>query len=799
MLDISCEGRNKTHTEKRIFRKDTEVLRKLNAEQRAPRGENQKAMDRKLIIGTLILLFIQICLLVADVDVFFLTNGVENETAPAQKIGLLINKKQNVKRRSHGSIVWEDSQESDNLMIYDSVLTLENSSAQLKLKDDVQINLHENTLIVLEPSEHDKNDSLRIRFNYGDFSSQNRKQRMQVGSGEFLIDAKPGTNLNLKSIAGDKVEVEISSGAIDIIKKNSPQEVKTIENGTRFTIDKNTITDTQKISDSLKFSMRAEERIYTHEFPIQFRLRWQGDAKEIRIVGPDKKPFYINVKNEKEHALELTQGSHYLTLINDTQISSEVALRVLQAPRIRYTAPLPRDRFELGSHILFSWLPAEGALKYEVELTNPLGERERLPAQINIHEGAPQIEGPVQMRVWAEDEAGFKIPPHYKLQLYFIRDPFAPPKLIVPPKNAAPNSDDQSFIPKKSGAHWLYSLIFGELAQADEPSTQKTKIVRKIIFGWEPIQGADFYNIEISSEKDFAKPEVMRTVKENSFHWSEYSKQTYYWRVAAGADSGRMGLFSEAATVNLSKVDSLKEGEISPGVLLVITEIHEPPPVQTILSSPPDTTAPATLPAPLATQESNKWQHTLALNLQHLNYSFKGDVSATLTGFANFSFTEESHCIFNDQSTLTFFGHYAKITWGAEKESELPFQSKLSTSEYSGTVLYSKFGREISYGLHITNLTTLKRVALEAVKDQSSILFGPAFGYNTTINKELAHHSHVAIIYGDQIGGAKSENQLNYNINNYVLGGDIDFAIFFGDQSLSGFYLKSGLHFGYTW
>lgn len=798
------------------------------------RTATRGAMDRKLIIGTLILLLIQVFLLVADVDIYFFANNNENDSFLTEKIGSLINKKKNVKRRSQGSIVWEDSQESDSLMTNDSILTLENSSAQLKLKDEVKISLHENTLIVLETLENKKNDSLRIRFNYGDFFSQNRKQRLQVGSGDILLDAKPGTNLSLKSIEGDQIEVEVVSGSVDVVKKHSPHKSQTIENGTRFTISKTEIEDVQKISGKLKFSIRPEERLYTHEFNASFLLHWQGEAEQIRVVGPNKKPFYINIKNKKEHTLQLTQGTHYLSLVGmgADQISSEVALRVLQAPRIRYTSPLPRDRFELGTQVLFSWLKTEGVFKYELELTNYRGERERFLTEGNIYKTAPQIEGDVQMRVWGEDEEGFRIPPYYALQLYLVRDPFLPPKLLAPkvapkpfeksvpreptskPETQSPpenKTKDHHSVRKKS-TNWIYALFFGELATAQELQPSKEKSA-KIIFSWQPVVGADFYNIEISSEKDFLKPEILQVVKENSFTWTNYSKQTYYWRVAAGAHSGRMGLFCEAATLDLLNIDNLKPGEIAPGVQFEI-EVAAPtptavatvaapqqvPPSLMVAPPPPPSPPPAAAALPAAPAEENtQWQHSLAINLYHLNYSLNGDFSATLAGFANHAFSEKSHYTFYDRSELTLSARYTSVTWKPEKESTIPFQDEFSTSEYSGTALYNQLGHDISYGLHLTTLTTLKRVALENVKNHTSFLFGPALGYRTILTKELNYLNQSAIIYGDQIGGVNSENQLNYNFNHYTLGGDLNFTIFFGAQSLSGFYLKSGLHFAITW
>src|SRR6185437_5743031 len=101
-------------------------------------------MDRKLIWVTSALLVLQISLLLADWPPLATGDGAKSY-APATPIGYVLETKQTVKRRARNAVVWEDSGADETLLSYDSLLTLENSSAELNLQGDVHLSIHENT------------------------------------------------------------------------------------------------------------------------------------------------------------------------------------------------------------------------------------------------------------------------------------------------------------------------------------------------------------------------------------------------------------------------------------------------------------------------------------------------------------------------------------------------------------------------------------------------------------------------------------------------------------------------------
>jgi FecR protein len=342
-------------------------------------------MDNKLISGAILLLILQAFLLIADVDLY--PQSTENFTSSTQHspIGVIINKRQDVKRRSQGSIVWEESSSADTLLSFDSLLTLDNSSAKIQLENDIEIDLHENTLIVIEPNEKQENGSLKVRFNRGNLLSKNKNKALQLGTSDWQISVTPGTGLSLKSVDNENVEVEVTKGEVKVVNKNNPEVQSVISSGVRQSLAKNSLGTAYNISENLKFNLREDVKIYTHGNAEDFLLNWQGEAESLRVISSDKtEKIHVVAKNQQELVLNFKFGTHNLSLINSEQmVSREIRLRVLPAPRIRYTSPLPRDRFQIHQPIFFSWTPLDEVKSYELELTNNASERERLPTALN--------------------------------------------------------------------------------------------------------------------------------------------------------------------------------------------------------------------------------------------------------------------------------------------------------------------------------------------------------------------------------------------------------------------------------
>jgi hypothetical protein len=121
-------------------------------------------------------------------------------------------------------------------------------------------------------------------------------------------------------------------------------------------------------------------------------------------------------------------------------------------------------------------------------------------------------------------------------------------KLVATAKNELATAKTATAIVTNLFGEWLQKkLNYLEFAA-------EAQILRKknVVFEWEPVEGANQYIIEISSDPEFKTPEVVETLSSTHFVWKKYDpKKKYFWRVASGNSNGRMGLFSEAAPLEV--------------------------------------------------------------------------------------------------------------------------------------------------------------------------------------------------------------------------------------------------------
>ena len=521
-------------------------------------------MDRYLLTGAFALLILEVYVLFSDLNGLNIKDFQQKNAN--QYVGQVIQTRESVRRKQNDSIAWQDTQVNQNLQAYDSILTLDQSSAQIKLHGDIQITLHENTLIVLEPLE-DEEDSPSINFNEGLILSKIKQKSLKLGARNWTIEAKPGTDLSLKSLNEDKLEIEVKSGEIELANLHTKEKQK-ITKDSIIQTSATGIETHEAISEQLKWSTTIY-RVYSHIFPLNYKLVWQGEASEITIEDQNKLSSTVDVNGYQSMDYLAYPGTYSFRLKNEDQKSSEkLIVEVLEAPIIQYYSPLPRERFITGSEMYFNWTPLRNVNSYELEFseTEEFYEKyKKVVSQKNSVSLALDQEHKLYWQVKAFDENNYIIPPLYRYKLYTADDPFAAPKIKMvkvkkatkPKKNnietRGPATDKQKKekINKPTLINKLWNLLLPRVYAEEAP-------YREVKFEWEAIDGADFYMLEVSSNPNFLNPEINQRVYKNHFVWREsFKHENYYIRVAAGDEEGRIGLFSSPQLINLKEVETI--------------------------------------------------------------------------------------------------------------------------------------------------------------------------------------------------------------------------------------------------
>lgn len=273
-------------------------------------------MDRYLISGGLALLLFEVFILLADLGMLptpLLPEGQHISTT-GQVIGNIHVTHQQVRRRSQNSMLWQNSQQGDQVRGFDSVLTLDGSSAQLNLDGNIKIQLHENTLIVVEPLPEKDTGEFRLKFARGDLRSRS-KRSFQLSTEDWTLKAQAGSDLSLRSRIDGKLELEVSKGHVAMANKTQPEKSQVFHEGQRVTVNEEAVEQTQSLSEDLKWLPPLESRVYTHADSATVHLTWSGSPSKIRHVFANKlQPNIIVGPQHHEVDMELARGTHHLSL-----------------------------------------------------------------------------------------------------------------------------------------------------------------------------------------------------------------------------------------------------------------------------------------------------------------------------------------------------------------------------------------------------------------------------------------------------------------------------------------------------
>jgi hypothetical protein len=813
-------------------------------------------VDRYLISGAVLALIIEVTVLFADmrgIDVpFYKTSTGASQT---KVIGEIEMARRNVRRRSRESIGWDKSSRSDLLHDLDSILTLSQSSASLKLKGDINLHLDENTLVILEARDvKNATSALHLRFSKGAMSAKSPTEKMDIKIQEWDLDASAGTELNVRGAADGKVDVEILHGEATI---GNGSETKTLQQGSKINLSQSQMGPIEKFAEQLHWTPSKDQRVYSHHPPVETALQWQGSAKSLRFVHPDKSSEEIALsEDQRELKISLPPGSSFFTLVSDSGISESHAVSVLQAPVVRYFSPLPRDRSALSSDVLFSWSGVDEAQSYRLEISEG-GSAEPSPLILEEKTSSPRFsyhferEGDFYWRVIAVDEEGFDIPPYYTIPIFLVRNPLQAPSLNHPSIRAPaeqpllqsrpllnspskpPDSSNTKPIPNPILRKNLFAWLFGFSEMAFAAQDTHGPFLFEVQFDWSAVPDADRYVIEISRTPDFNTLIVSEETSEPRFIWKSAPLDRYYWRVA-GAQGKRRGLFSQPGETDLRQV--VKNGGSENGVTLRRQEPVKPPvhldlqnlkPTPSPRPSPTPAPAPEPTPEPVAAEaksvalpateptpvvetranpsdESHWLSARLLLGSSYSYQNFNGDlgINGSMAGpeYEN----AELGLIFNHESgSQTEVNlRYGVVQWVDTASSS--FQKNLSQNEIDLNFFHQNHRSSWKWGFTIEETSIVVRDGLESVQLEPHWIYGPAVAYEKEINSSNAVEIQTSALMGDQIFGLLMKARLHHAFSvalkhGWQLSPEILVQDLQGPGSASSLTYQFGFWLGYRW
>lgn len=714
-----------------------------------------RATDRRIILSLLAALVVECLLLFWHLGL--ISFGSNSRVSSASVAGVVARSENDLRRRGVDSLVWEETRGDETVYYYDSVLTLSQSSALLKLDAGSEVELAENTLVTIEPREEVGSGEIRLRFMRGNLSARNPFSATKIHAPDFSVDVAAGSELQLRQTGEKDFEVRMVKGSAQVNGDKegggsfaaAPGKLLRFQNGRGVEL---------KLDEGLKWIDPPQAKIYSHEPLREFVFQWQGEASEFRLQTSGAAEQVVALQtSQRSLRMMLPFGDHVAYLRSGNYSGEGLAFRVWRAPTLHLLMPLPRNRVRTDEMTFFMWTRVPEASRYVFKLK---GDAHSLDEKLNAN-GFQNIfreEDDAEWGVWAVDREGFEIPPLYKYPIFIRHTPFEAP-LLNSPKLRKPAKADEA-----KGA-WLLREVMGlilPMAHADDGNKNKnenqdeTFEVGKFeaVFSWQPVKGADLYVIEISESPDFRSPVVSKRVSRTEFVWKDFAGKNYFWRVAAGSRSGRMGVFSEPSPLSQEGgVEIRAKVEEPVGAPVSDVEAKNEPSNKIAAAEPPFPAKPLASTGSKVKNEQSPEEQAKGADVTGasepttntpverkieprrrrifwrggfgtLNAKESRTVTADLSGMKLASVAFEQDMLVQETSWWTLTVKYSRAKFTPESKAEYPFQDDITTQQ--GEVLWTSAYTDSpwGWGLSVAMLPKIQRESFEEVSASNAIFGG---------------------------------------------------------------------------
>ena len=106
---------------------------------------------------------------------------------------------------------------------------------------------------------------------------------------------------------------EVSSGNVSIVNKITKKS-HLIDKQQRLTLNNNQVTDFSKLTKTLKWSLPKNFRVYSHFFPAQIQVSWDGQAENILLIDKENKKIESSVAGSQKFYTMLNPGTYIFQL-----------------------------------------------------------------------------------------------------------------------------------------------------------------------------------------------------------------------------------------------------------------------------------------------------------------------------------------------------------------------------------------------------------------------------------------------------------------------------------------------------
>ncbi len=703
-------------------------------------------MDRYLAGIVLFVLTLCSLFLLDDLKIISLPFTLNSKQERRELVGRVSFLHNRVKRRSADEFLWTSTQTNEDVYFYDSILTLSESKVTLDLQGKSKIDLSENTLIVIEPSQNNKSNELRLKFKRGSLNTHDLGEPTQIQAGNWELKLEEGTDFLLRSSNNETFELEVQKGSAQITSSGTENVLEKTITSKEIIILKPTSAEKIEISKNLDWENPAFRRIYTREDKTPVPLNWNGRASTLLHTQKSNTESAFELTDmQRSQKLDLEPGTHFFRLKDEDVTSKLSIVEVNRAPTIHLYAPLPRDRTDQSKSFIFSWKPISQLARYRLEIAKDPEFKsiyKHFETTHNYLEYKAEDIGRYYWHVVGIDKDGFEVTPTYSNEIIFVKDPLSAPEIESPIREPAEENNDEETAYLLPKSFFLYSFInlFLSVAYAEDAV---------ILFEWKPVSGAANYSLEIDDDPYFQSPEVITTTKNVFYQWTRSAKGIYFWRVAGNSGQGHYGLFSSVQKTDLSKIKSQKKRGKDFEVYIKNLEAEKSGDIPPSASQVSEAVSENHSGIINATPPVTNYTGYFAYGAGYGHYLMKTDEleQVTVAGpeAARFTFDMNFHY---QRYSIKFKGDGSFNTW-KDPDRKYPFQEEQQTFTGSASVLYTPHARELWTGLRVAQIFAPYRLGLESFELRSVYLLGPTLQWDTHLGTLWLNQLSTSLLFGE--------------------------------------------------
>lgn len=472
-----------------------------------------------------------------------LTKKVDSGDNPV--IGVLTFKVRTIQRKYDNQVVWESITSSTEIKNKDTIRSEELSDAVLTLEDGTEIQIGENSMILVDFSDKKWN----LNFAYGSVAAKGMEEggaSLNIKSGDSIIEVGKG-ELSLNK-SGDNLNLTVQSGEAKF-RRGDTEETLTKNQTARITDEalriKNQAYQLLSPKNGIALVTDSKERIIDFSWEKTSGSNSNPRFELATDLGFRRKIYSKSIQTTS-YSQSLKPGVYYWRLVYKNEsgkedYSSVSRFNLIRNEGIRSFTPSNGSvvSFSTGvsrSPILFSWSKAEivGSYRVEVSESNSFS---------NIVSSKETTSTSIALSDLKEGKHYFRV-----IGKSYLPDE---PDIISPVSEFS-----------------ISSKISLDNPKPIEPSNNRTLTIASIdesgiLFSWKDQQEYSKYRIQVSSNSNLESTIIDETLSKNYYRWiTSYSPGKYYWKITGITKSGES---KESDIFTYSLTNKVQLTLLSPG------------------------------------------------------------------------------------------------------------------------------------------------------------------------------------------------------------------------------------------